>query len=84
LAREAARYVLPEGSETALIMTGNFRAWRHFIHLRVSPHAMPEMRLLAAQVTQQLQEKFPAVFGDFTLRPLPDGTHQAVSTYHEM
>lgn len=84
MAREAARYVLPEGSETALVMTGNFRAWRHFIHMRASQQAMPEMRLLAAQVTQQLREKFPAVFGDFSLQQLPDGTYEAISQYHEM
>ncbi|MCX7969564.1 MAG: FAD-dependent thymidylate synthase, partial [Armatimonadetes bacterium] len=39
LARQAARMVLPNATETALVMTGNFRAWRHFIRMRASRHA---------------------------------------------
>ena len=44
LARQAARSVLPNATETQLVMTGNFRAWRHFIRMRASEHADVEIR----------------------------------------
>ena len=77
LARQAARSVLPNATETALVMTGNFRAWRHFVRMRASEHADAEIRRVAVEVLRQLQELAPAVFGDFRLRRLEDGTEVA-------
>ena len=81
LARQAARAVLPNATETAMVMTGNFRAWRHFIRMRASEHADSEIRRVAVAVLRQLQEVAPAVFGDFRLRPLPDGSQAAEAGY---
>ena len=38
-ARQAARAVLPNATETRIVVTGNYRAWRHFIAMRASEHA---------------------------------------------
>ncbi|MGZ4560836.1 MAG: FAD-dependent thymidylate synthase, partial [Mycobacteriaceae bacterium] len=46
-ARQAARAVLPSATETRLVVTGNYRAWRHFIGMRATEHADKEMRKLA-------------------------------------
>jgi thymidylate synthase (FAD) len=81
MVRQAARSVLPNATETALVMTGNFRAWRHFIRLRASRYADPEIRKLAIMILRELQKVAPAVFGDFQIVPLPDGTEEAVPKY---
>jgi thymidylate synthase ThyX len=81
LARQAARMVLPNATETALVMTGNFRAWRHFIRMRASEHADVEIRKVAVKVLKELQKVAPAVFGDFQIRQLPDGTEAAEPGY---
>src|SRR6266566_5248445 len=46
-ARQAARAVLPNATETRIVVTGNYRAWRHFIAMRASEHADIEIRALA-------------------------------------
>src|SRR4051812_20738993 len=33
-ARQAARAVLPNATETRVVVTGNYRAWRHFVAMR--------------------------------------------------
>ncbi len=81
LARQAARSVLPNAVETALVMTGNFRAWRHFIRMRANEHADVEIRAVAVEICRQLQELSPAVFGDFTISTLEDGTEVASTRY---
>jgi thymidylate synthase (FAD) len=81
MARQAARMVLPNATETALVMTGNFRAWRHFIRMRASRHADVEIRKVAIAILKELQKVAPAVFGDFQIVPLPDGTEEAIPGY---
>ena len=46
-ARQAARAVLPNATETRIVVTGNYRAWRHFVAMRASEHADVEIRALA-------------------------------------
>jgi len=43
-ARQAARAVLPNATETRIVVTGNYRAWRHFVAMRASEHADVEIR----------------------------------------
>jgi thymidylate synthase (FAD) len=81
LARQAARSVLPNATETKIFVTGNARALRHFIELRGSEHADIEIRKVAVKMLQLLQKESPNVFGDYTLTPLEDGT-QATHTGH--
>ncbi|MGE5830542.1 MAG: FAD-dependent thymidylate synthase [Micromonosporaceae bacterium] len=80
-ARQAARAVLPNATETRIVVTGNYRAWRHFIAMRASEHADVEIRALAVECLRQLQRVAPNVFGDFTISPLADGTEVAASPY---
>ena len=61
---EIARYVLPNACETQIIMTMNFRELRHFIKLRTSPRALPEMREVAGKVKVLCQAFWPKIFGD--------------------
>ncbi len=78
-ARQAARAVLPNATETRIVVTGNYRAWRHFVAMRASEHADVEIRELAVTCLRELQRVAGNVFADFEIRSLPDGTEVASS-----
>lgn len=80
-ARQAARSVLPNATETRIVVSGNYRAWRHFIAMRASEHADVEIRALAINCLRLLHEKVPNVFADFTISKLGDGSEVASSPY---
>src|SRR5678815_3415714 len=61
-ARQAARAVLPNATETRIVVTGNYRAWRHFIAMRASEHADVEIREIAVECLRQLTSLAPNVF----------------------
>jgi thymidylate synthase (FAD) len=73
-ARQAARSVLPNATETKIAVTANGRALRHFLEQRGSSFAEPEIRKLAGKLLDVLQAEAPNLFGDYTKVPLPDGT----------
>jgi thymidylate synthase (FAD) len=81
LARQAARAVLPNATETRIVVTGNYRAWRHFVAMRAAEGADVEIRQVAVECLRQLQRVAPNVFADFTISTLPDGTEVASSPY---
>jgi len=78
-ARQAARAVLPNDTETRIVVTGNYRAWRHFVAMRASEHADTEIRRLAVACLRELAAVAPAAFADFEIAALADGTEVAVS-----
>ncbi len=78
-ARQAARSVLPNATTTAIVVTGNYRAWRHFIGMRATEAADMEIRALAIAVLRDLQALAPNVFADFRISELSDGTAVAAS-----
>jgi thymidylate synthase (FAD) len=80
-AREAARSVLPNATETKIFVTANARALRHFVEMRGDAAADVEIRRLAIAVLQRLQSDAPNLFGDYSLIDLPEGG-QAVTTEH--
>jgi thymidylate synthase (FAD) len=84
LARQAARSVLPNATETKIFVTANARALRHFIEMRGSRHAEVEIRKLAVQVLRLMQQEAPNLFGDYQLQPLPDGTFEAVTAHRKV
>jgi thymidylate synthase (FAD) len=80
-ARQAARSVLPNATETRIVVTGNYRAWRHFIAMRASEHADVEIRELAVACLRALHQVAEHVFSDFRISRLADGTEVAASPY---
>jgi thymidylate synthase (FAD) len=84
LARQAARSVLPNATETKIFVTANARALRHFIELRGSRHAETEIRKLAIAVLKIMQREAPHLFGDYDLVPLPDGTFEANTPHRKV
>ena len=71
--------MLPTATATAIVVTGNYRAWRHFIGMRATEAADVEIRSLAVTILEQLSELAPRVFADFRISRLPDGTAVAAS-----
>jgi thymidylate synthase (FAD) len=61
---QEARTVLPNSLKTEVVMTANLREWRHFLRLRTSPAAHPQMREAALMLLEQVREKVPVVFED--------------------
>lgn len=77
--RQAARSVLPNATETKIFVTANVRAWRHFIEMRCSAQAEPEIRQVAGMILKVLQQEAPNLFGDYSWSVLDDGS-EVVST----
>jgi thymidylate synthase (FAD) len=84
LARQAARSVLPNATETKIFVTANARALRHFIEMRASRHAEVEIRKLAVKILQIMQEEAPNLFSDYQLVPLADGTQEAITPHRKV
>jgi thymidylate synthase (FAD) len=78
-ARQAARSVLPNATETRIVVTGNYRTWRHFVAVRATEHADVEIRAVAVECLRHLKRVAPNVFGDFTISTIADGTEIAAS-----
>lgn len=61
---QEARAVLPNSLKTELVMTADIREWRHFLRLRCSKAAHPQIREVATQLLEALQWDMPVLFGD--------------------
>lgn len=62
---EEARSVLPNSLKTEIVVTANYREWRHIFALRTSPKAHPQIREVMIPLMQELREKIPVVFETF-------------------
>ena len=61
--KEDARYILPQGTTTDLIMTMNARELGHFFSLRCCNRAQWEIREMADQMLRILVAQWPELFG---------------------
>ena len=84
LARQAARSVLPNATETMIFVTANARALRHFIELRGSEFAETEIRQVALEFLRIMQREAPNLFGDYRIETLADGTEVARTDYEKV
>lgn len=62
--KEDARFLLPNAAATRIVMSANFREYRHFIKLRSDPAAQWEIRELANRMLDLLYLAAPSVFQD--------------------
>lgn len=78
--REAARAVLPNMTETMIVMSGNHRAWRHFFQMRGTLAADAEMRELAVAIFLEVAQPLaPAIYQDFEPVMVEDVTGEPVT-----
>jgi thymidylate synthase (FAD) len=84
MAREAARAVLPNATETKIVVTGNARAWRTMLELRSSEGAELEIRRAAVMTLRLLQSEAPGFFSDFEIYDAEDRREAARIAYHKV
>lgn len=65
--RTAARSVLPEATETRVVVTANARSLRAFLEERGGITGDEEMRLASAAVLRALEPEAPGLFSDFSI-----------------
>ena len=84
MAREAARGVLPNSTETKIVVTANARAWRTMLELRSSEGAEMEIRRLAVTALRLLQREAIGFFSDFVIYVADDRREAAKVEYHKV
>lgn len=77
-AREAARAVMPNMTETKMVATGNLQAWRQFISVRATEHADAEMCRVAVMIAWELKTLYPNLFQDMHLRAGTGGARDTI------
>ena len=78
--KEDARFVLPNATETSLLMTMDGKSLMHFIGLRTCNRAQWEIRKLADMMLKQLRDIEPRIFNNtgpycYQLGYCPEGRH---------
>jgi thymidylate synthase (FAD) len=61
---QMARSVLPNSLKTEVVVTANWREWRHILSLRCAPDAHPDIRCLMIDLLEELHDKIPVLFDD--------------------
>jgi len=84
MAREAARSLLPNATETKIVVSANARAWRTMLELRCGEGAEQEIRRLAVAVLRTLRAEAPRFFSDFEIYKADDGAEAARAVYHKV
>lgn len=84
MAREAARSVLPNATETKIVATGNARAWRTMLELRCALGAEKEMRRAMLMALQLMKIAAPGFFADFRTEVSPEGEEYATPCHHKV
>lgn len=80
-AREAARCVLPNMTETHIVITGNHRAWREFFQKRGELHVDAEMREVAVTIFKDVAHPLaPAIYQDFRVATASLPTGEVIET----
>lgn len=64
---EDARYILPNGTTSEIVITANFRELRHFFWVRTNERAHWEIRQIAIEMLKIMKREAPIVFGDFQI-----------------
>jgi len=84
MAREAARSVLPNATETKIVVSANVRAWRTMLELRLGEGAELEIRRMAVACLRVLQHEAPALFVDFEIYAAADGSEAGRVGFHKV
>ena len=67
IVNEDARFVLPNATQTEIVMSANFRELRHIFSVRCDGKAQWEIRAVALQMLSILRQVAPSVFADFVI-----------------
>ena len=62
--KQVARDILPLCTATKVVMTANYREWRHFFKMRCDKAAHPDMQVVAKEVLSEAHAIIPIIFDD--------------------
>ena len=62
-----ARQILPIGIKSQIVITANFREWRHIFKLRCGISAHWEIRRVMTNLLKDVQNRVPVLFDDFEI-----------------
>ncbi|MBI3599169.1 MAG: FAD-dependent thymidylate synthase [Nitrospinae bacterium] len=65
--KEDARFVLPNAVESEIVISANFREWRHILRERCGKSAQWEIREVSLEILRILKRHAPTVFEDFEI-----------------
>ena len=82
--QQTARSVLPNETETILVLSANVRSWRHMIEMRTDAHAESEIRDLFFRIFLCLRLAEPLLFEDYEVSAYPDGTYGARTAWRKV
>lgn len=77
---QLARGFLPHFTKTEIIMTLNLRALRHFLELRLSQAAHPDMRVIANMIFEIARHKVGIIFDD--IKEVCVTKHDCINAYY--
>lgn len=81
---QAARSCLPNETEAPIIFSANIRALRHICEMRASGAADVPIREVTTRILLCMKEVEPALFSDYKLGELPDGTYAAETPWRKV
>ena len=65
---QIARSVLPHSTKATLVVTMNYRSWRHFFELRTPGDAHPQIRDIAIPLLAEFKKKIQIIFDDIEVK----------------
>jgi thymidylate synthase (FAD) len=67
IAKEDARYILPNATTSEIVISANFREMRHIFDIRCVERAHWEIREICLEMLRIMKEQAPIVFWDFEI-----------------
>jgi len=83
-ARQTARSLLPNATESKIVVTFNARSLRNFLELRANIHAESEIRVLADKIYDIIVKESPSLFNDYIKKHLEDGSYELETEYRKI
>ncbi len=65
--KQDARFVLPNAVESEIVVSANFREWRHVFRMRCHTSAQWEIREVCMEMLKILKKEAPSAFSDFVI-----------------
>lgn len=69
---QIARAVLPNCLKTEVVMTANYREWRHILDIRCAPTAHPDMQTIMKLILKEFSSRIPVIFDDLAEKYLSE------------
>ncbi len=68
VAKECARFILPNCTTTIMSFNGTLRSWITLLNVRCDSHAQKECRIIANLIGEELEKEMPNVFSQIDWR----------------